>query len=208
MPKKTFLKLRDEKQEKVLRSAIHEFVKNGFAGARVSDIAKSAEVAKGSMYQYFEDKKALFVYCAQWSLETFMKKLDERMNLKEMDAFEYFQDNLARTETINEERELMLFMRGVANEPALAAPSMKAMYNAGDLYAEKLIQNSQRKGLVRKDIDAGLLLFYFLAVTERFKTRWLDLYVDLNSEATKEQREIMNNEKYQMLELLKNGMGC
>lgn len=208
MPKETFFRLRDEKQESIMRAAIHEFVENGFARAKIGDVAHNAGVAKGSMYQYFEDKKELFVYCAEWGLEVFMKKLDERMNIRDMDIFEYFQDNIAKTETINDERELILFFQAIAREPSLIDSSMKAMYNVGDIYGKKLIQNSKRKGIVRVDIDDELLLDYFLAVTERFKMRWMERYHDFTTDMTEEQDRTMKKEIRQMIELLKKGMGC
>lgn len=208
MPKETFFRLRDEKQEIILRAAIREFVQNGFARAKISDIARNAGVAKGSIYQYFEDKKELFVYSAEWSLGVFMKKLDERMNIGGMDVFEYFRENIAKDETIDEERELIVFIQAIAREPGLIDPSMKAMYNVGDLYGKRLIQNSKRKGVVRADIDEDLLMEYFLAVTERFKMRWMDRYIDFTAEMTEEQSRAMKKELAQMLELLRKGMGC
>lgn len=208
MPTKTFFRLRDEKQESIMRAAIHEFGGNGFARAKIEEIAKNAGVAKGSIYQYFEDKKELFVYCAEWGLGVFMKKLDERMNIRDMDIFEYFQDNVAKAETIDEEREMILFIQAIAREPGLTDPSMKAMYNVGDIYGKKLIQNSKLKGEVRMDIDDELLLDYFLAVTERFKLRWMERYIDFTAENTEEQSRAMNKELNQMVELLKRGMVC
>lgn len=208
MPKKTFFRLRDEKQESILRAAIHEFIENGFERAKIADIARSAGVSKGSMYQYFEDKKELFVYCAEWGLETFMKKLDARSNITDMDVFKYFEDNVAKSEIIDEERELIVFMQTISREPGLIAPSMNAMYKAADLYGKKLIQNSKSRGVIRKDIDDELLLEYFLAVTERFKMRWMNRYIDFTSKPTEEQSRSVEAEMAQMLELLKNGMGC
>lgn len=208
MPTKTFFRLRDEKQECVMRAAIHEFVEKGFTRARIADIARNAGVAKGSIYQYFEDKKGLFVYAAEWGLAVFMKKLDERMSIGSMDVFEYFEDNIAKTETIDEERELIVFIQAIAREPGLIDPSMKAMYNVGDIYGKKLIQNSKSKGVIRPDIDDDLLMEYFLAVTERFKMRWMDRYIDFTVEMTEEQSRAMKKELAQMLELLRKGMGC
>ena len=208
MPKETFFRLRDEKQEKILRVAIHEFVEKGFECAKVADIAQNANVAKGSIYQYFVDKKELFIYCAEWGLEVFMKKLDARMNIKEMDVFTYFEDNVARSEVIDEEREIIVFMQYIAREPRLVAPSMKAMYRVADLHGKKLIQNSKSKGVVRVEIDDDLLMEYYLAVTERFKTRWMIRYLDFTTEVTEEQNRSMKMELAQMLALLKNGMGC
>ena len=53
------------------------------------------------MYQYFEDKKELFIYCAEWGLEVFMKKLSERLNTPSMDVFTYFEDNVAKADGVH-----------------------------------------------------------------------------------------------------------
>ena len=205
MPKETFLRLRDEKQESILRAAIHAFVEHGFERAKIGDIAKEAGVATGSIYQYFEDKRELFIYCAEWSIGLFMKKLDQRADVKNMDIFAYFQDSVSKAEVMGEERELVLFLQALSREPGLMDASMKAMYEVGNDYIKTLIQNSKDKGVVRTDLDDELLTEYFIAVTERFRMRWVERKVDfLNMDAQKQeiQREIC-----QMLELLKNGMG-
>jgi len=205
MPKETFLRLRDEKQESIVRAAIHEFVEHGFERAKIGVIAKQANVATGSIYQYFEDKRELFVYCAQWSLDLFMKKLDSRADVKNMDIFEYFQDSLFKAEVISEERELVQFLQTVSREPDLMDDSMKAMYDISNDYIKALIQNSKDRGLVRTDIDNEILMEYFIAVTERFRMRWVERSVDfLNMDA---QKPDIQAEVKQMLELLKKGMG-
>lgn len=208
MPKETFFRLKDEKQETVLRAAIHEFVKHGFERAKVSNIARKAGIAKGSIYQYFEDKKELYIYCAEWSLRIFMEKLDKRANITEMDVFEYFENGVGKSKTIDEEREIIIFMQYISREPGLIAPSLKAMYNATELYGKRLIQNSKNKGVVRVDIDDDILLDYYLAVTEKFKMRWMERYLDFTTEITEENDKAMKAEMALMLELLKRGMGC
>jgi len=209
MPTKTFYRLRDEKQDTILRAAVHEFVKNGFTRAKTNDIAQMAGISKGSLFQYFENKKELFIHCAKWGLEVFMKKLDEQMNIGDMDIYEYFQDSKAKTELVREEGELASFMQVVMNEPGLQDESMKSMYDLGNIYTTKLIQNGKRKGTVRSDIDDELLLCYFSAVTERFSQRWFKLYIgDISEEPSAEAEQSMKNELELMLDLLKKGMGC
>ena len=208
MPTATFKRLRDEKQEAIMRAAIHEFVENGFARAKVSDIAQSAGIAKGSIFQYFEDKKELFVYCAEWGLEVFMKKLDAKMQIGDMDVFEYLQNNSATSEVMREEREVALFMQVAMNEPGLLDASMKSMYDIGKVYTKRLIQNSKDRGTVRKDIEDELLMEYFFGVTDRFSRRWMEMQNDFTAEQSTEDSKVINNELNQMIELLKKGMGC
>ncbi|MDL2248267.1 TetR/AcrR family transcriptional regulator [Tyzzerella sp. OttesenSCG-928-J15] len=209
MPTKTFFRLRGDKQERIMRAAIQEFITNGFERAKISDIAKNSDIAKGSIYQYFEDKKELFIYCAQWGLEVFMEKLNQRININDMDIFEYFKDNVAKTYVIAEEIELVAFMQLIEREPGLSDPSMKAMYNVGDKYGKMLIENSRKKGIIRSDVDDELLMEYFLAVSERFKFRWIRKgYIDFTAETNMADKDAVNREMEQMLDLLKRGMGC
>ncbi|MEN9508475.1 MAG: hypothetical protein RLZZ621_1038 [Gemmatimonadota bacterium] len=44
----------------ILEAAFHEFGEHGLAGARLDDIARRANVAKGTIYLYFPNKDALF----------------------------------------------------------------------------------------------------------------------------------------------------
>ena len=50
---------------------------------------------------------------------------------------------------------------------------------------------------------------YFLAVSERFKMRWMRKgYVDFTSETSQSDKDTVSRELEQMLDLLKKGMGC
>jgi AcrR family transcriptional regulator len=207
MPTKTFLRLRDEKQEQIMRAAIRECVENGFERAKVSDIARNAGVAKGSIYQYFEDKKALYVYCAEWSLDVFMKKLGERSHIRDMDIFEYYRDSITKEEVMEEEHELIVFMQAIMREPGLLEPSMRAMYAVGNPYMQTLIENSQKRGLVRTDISGELLMEYFIAITERFSARLMKRNLDFTKPMSKKNAQAAQDEVDQMLKLLQEGMG-
>lgn len=45
-----------DKHEKIIRAAVKVFAKKGFFSARISDIAKVAKVADGTIYLYFNNK--------------------------------------------------------------------------------------------------------------------------------------------------------
>lgn len=53
MPKTT------NQKEAILRAALKLFAKNGYAGTPVSQIAKTAHVSQGLMYNFFRSKEAL-----------------------------------------------------------------------------------------------------------------------------------------------------
>jgi len=69
MPRQTFFNLPRERRERILEAAIDEFSNNSFKNASVTKIAATAEVAKGSMYQYFKNKNDLYKYVLEISAQ-------------------------------------------------------------------------------------------------------------------------------------------
>jgi len=49
-----------ERRDAILAAALDEFSERGFAAARLDDVAKRADVAKGTIYLHFRDKEHLF----------------------------------------------------------------------------------------------------------------------------------------------------
>lgn len=62
MPKQTFYKLPQEKQERILAAAKREFTHVRYDDASINQIVREAGIPRGSFYQYFEDKQDIFLY--------------------------------------------------------------------------------------------------------------------------------------------------
>lgn len=62
LPKKTFFHLPKEKQDRLLEAAAIEFSRVPIQDASIANIVKLANIARGSFYQYFEDKEDLYFY--------------------------------------------------------------------------------------------------------------------------------------------------
>ncbi len=56
---------RGRKFDQVLEGARSVFLRDGFDGASVDDIAREAEVSKATLYSYFPDKRLLFMEVAK-----------------------------------------------------------------------------------------------------------------------------------------------
>lgn len=65
MPSQTFLNLSPEKQDRLVKAGIMEFSQRPKSQASVSNIIRSAEIPRGSFYQYFEDLDEFFSYLFQ-----------------------------------------------------------------------------------------------------------------------------------------------
>jgi AcrR family transcriptional regulator len=67
MPKETFINLPDDKRNRILNLAVQEFAAHTYKVASISNVVRKAGIAKGSFYQYFEDKKDLYRYLIEMS---------------------------------------------------------------------------------------------------------------------------------------------
>ncbi|MBD1939153.1 TetR/AcrR family transcriptional regulator [Microcoleus sp. FACHB-68] len=69
MPSQTFFNLPDTRQRIIIDSAITEFANHSYEAASISSIVSQAKIAKGSFYQYFEDKQDLYLYLVDLAIE-------------------------------------------------------------------------------------------------------------------------------------------
>ncbi|MGE5583330.1 MAG: TetR/AcrR family transcriptional regulator [Bacillota bacterium] len=90
MPKDTFFNLPGEKREKIMDAAIDEFAIHPYHKARITAIADRAGIAKGSFYQYFEDKKDLFKYLMELLVQKKLSYINRDM-MESRDKYSFFQ---------------------------------------------------------------------------------------------------------------------
>lgn len=60
MPKDTFFNLPKDKQDRIVEAAMDEFSANSYEVSSINQIVKNSNIAKGSFYQYFENKEDLY----------------------------------------------------------------------------------------------------------------------------------------------------
>ena len=90
MPKETFLKLSNEKQQKVLDAAKKEFARVPIENVSIKNIVEDADIARGSFYQYFESKEDLLVYLLKEKAEQVSNKVKEKIQGTDGDLFETY----------------------------------------------------------------------------------------------------------------------
>lgn len=208
MPKRTFFRLDEDKRERVIRAAIDEFRKNGFENAKVGVIAQVANVANGSIYQYFDDKRELFLYCVNWTVENYIREIDRRIPLAAMDLFEYFQTGIMdRAGFARQEPELAMFAHDLTNGlidfPPGEANPVRGLYGA---HIPKLISNGHKWGALREDVGDEMLKTFFTGVAREAEEI---LYMSaasagfaLTDDQARDNKAFLDG----MLDLLKNGL--
>lgn len=88
MPKATFWNLPEEKKKIIEETAVSEFAAFGYDKASINRIVERCKIAKGSFYQYFDDKKDLFLYLVKVVSEKKIKYMSPV--LKNPDQYDFF----------------------------------------------------------------------------------------------------------------------
>ncbi|HOJ12843.1 MAG TPA: TetR/AcrR family transcriptional regulator [Clostridiales bacterium] len=71
----------ENRRENLLNAATDVFSQYGFHGAKMEDIAKKAEIGKGTIYGYFDSKRSLFYEMIKYRIEEYRKGLDSALNI-------------------------------------------------------------------------------------------------------------------------------
>lgn len=162
------------KKERILQAAEHIFGKEAYENATISQIARYANVAVGTVYEYFESKEALFFSIASKNCEIFDKEL--ALHLSGLtNVFEKIR------------KYIWFYLYFFQNEPVyseLLLLDMRVNKNFGksDAYAWirkstgeiiKILLEGKKEGLVRKDIDEYTMRHMILGTLEHIVTHWL-----------------------------------
>src|SRR5213078_5062357 len=67
------------KRERILRAAIDVFARSGYFNAKVSEIAKAAGVADGTIYLYFDGKEDVLVTIFREQTRSYLQSLERQL---------------------------------------------------------------------------------------------------------------------------------
>ncbi len=173
MPRETFFNLPGEKREKITELALAEFALHDYRTASLSRIVKKTGIAKGSMYQYFDDKKELYLYLVQLAAEVKFKTIDRHINgTAGADFFERYKMIIyygARFD-FNEPRYANILYHATyePTDPDVREIS-EELKEASFRYIEGAVEDGIRKGQLGGDISKDFIVFalYHLTISLR-----------------------------------------
>lgn len=92
MPTVTWARVDPSRRAAVIEAAEAEFAAHGFSGGSLNVIARRARVAKGSLFQYFADKRDLYAFVADVASQRVRSYLEIR--IRELNSHRPFFDFL------------------------------------------------------------------------------------------------------------------
>jgi TetR/AcrR family fatty acid metabolism transcriptional regulator len=162
----------EQKRKVILAAAVRVFARSGYHGSRVGDIAAEAGVAHGLLYHYFASKEEVLqtIFRENWG------DLIGRFRAVE-DTDEPAPEKLAGIAKIllrtwrNDPALVTVMVREVARSPQLQAQ----VEEVGEAFAivQRVIEQGQREGTFRADVDARLASWILYGGLEEVLTGWV-----------------------------------
>ena len=163
-----------EKYYRIINAATKIFAKKGFFQAKVSEIAKEAKVADGTIYLYFENKDSILISLFEEQMRRVLDDMRQEIS-KETDAvkkiekfalnhLKLIEQNKDVAEIIQVElRQSSKFMKEYKNEKFAEYLNL-----IGDI-----IQEGQEKGIFRKDVIPGIAKRAFFGALDEMSRFWV-----------------------------------
>ncbi len=151
--------LMEERQTQILAAAMKVFAKKGFERATIKDIAKEADIAEGSIYNYFKGKDDLLAHVPRVLLQTALENLGPLMEAPSSELA----PELALTQIAH---SIIAFFRGNApffrvlfsSLPSMNPATRRAFVEQGLLYAsgqlEVVFERLVAQGVFRSDLNS------------------------------------------------------
>ncbi len=162
MPKTTFINLREPKKKQIIDAFLREFATRTFDEASLTVVVKQLGIAKGSVYQYFEDKLDLFMFLIQECSTVKMKYVNSIKRDDYPDYWAYFRVLYEKGFQFDNENPLQShFLHNVANN--LHSPTIKELFrdmmNQTVRAFEQMVKDEIKSGLFRDDVSVETMGF-------------------------------------------------
>jgi TetR/AcrR family fatty acid metabolism transcriptional regulator len=164
----------EDKHERIIRAALKVFAKKGFYNSRVSEIAKEAVVADGTIYLYFKNKDDILISV----FESEMRKMIDNMKRElskchdpiekiRLFAFQHLNmitENQEWAEVAQVElRQSSKFMREYVKDHYIDYLNIFST----------IIREGQEKGIFKEDINTGIIKRAFFGALDEMGRYWV-----------------------------------
>lgn len=170
-------KLTNEKRLEILKAAIDLFSERGFERTTVDEIASRANVGKGTIYLYFENKEKIFIAILESGIQAIIDRMDEILNesgdfqqrfeamLKE--HLQFAEDHREFYQVLLKERLNMKLIGDKDAQDRLMEKHQKTHQQLSQFMQIGIDQNQLRKG------DPSTFAFVFSGILSHFCFHWL-----------------------------------
>ncbi|NOY24943.1 MAG: TetR/AcrR family transcriptional regulator [Oligoflexia bacterium] len=190
-----------EKRDRIIDAAVAVFADKGYRRARISDVARRAGVADGTIYLYFKNKEDLLLVIFEEKMDLLLRKLQSALDAQQdplgrirayahhhFEAIQEYPD-LAQVFQV-ELRQSHRFLREYRPEK---------LWQYLNVFGD-LVRDGQQQGAVRAEVDPFLAQWAFFGALDEISIQWVL--------ARKRERFNLEQAAEQVVELFLRGMAA
>lgn len=167
MPKQTFVNLDTRKKRLITESFLREFTIKSYDEASITVVVKELGIAKGSVYQYFDNKLDLYMHLIEVCSNVKMQYIASLKRTDYSDFWAYFRDLYVHGYDFDSENPLEShFLHNLVQN--LNSPSVKTLFDQMKTHTiagfEKLVSYEVEQGLFRSDIPIRTQAFFLYKI--------------------------------------------
>jgi len=160
-----FENLEDEKKRRIINAALEVFSKQDYKHATTDQIVHIAGISKGSLFQYFKNKKTLYLDLYSYCYDIVKKEMNSKFNDNATDLFEILvQTQELKYNIMKNHPDLFLFLlKAYSEEHADVINSLKSYNNSVmDRSIDMLIKRADTsKFKADVDIDKAIKIIFW-----------------------------------------------
>jgi len=165
---------RPEKFHAILQAAAQVFARFGYFNARVSEVARAAGVADGTVYLYFRNKHDLLRSIFSTSMSNFLRQA--RAQLETIDDPCERLRRFARLhfEALERNRDMAIVFQVELRQSSKFMEEFSVTQLADYfLIIREAVEEGQRRGLIRSQLSSKLVAKFLFGALDEMATNWV-----------------------------------
>lgn len=164
----------EDKYHRILQAAVTVFAEHGYFNSRVSDIAKRAKVADGTIYLYFKNKEQILMAALDQAFATFMETARTELSAIKDPRAKLRRLAFLHLDRLGANRGMAMVVQTELRQSAkfLSEFSHRHMVAYFDMVRE-VLREGQAAGFFRPDISDRIAANVFFGSLDSLVTSWL-----------------------------------
>jgi TetR/AcrR family transcriptional regulator len=206
----TFLNLPEEKKSRILETAIHEFAEKGYDGSSINTMVSRLGISKGSIFQYFNNKKSLFFYVFDYAVGLVKRTLVQvKEETENEEVFERIRKSLlAGIGFIQKHPHIYRIYLNLqlGNDTPFRTEFIHKIRLFSGEYLSSLLRQGMERGEISNKISLNQAVFLLDAVLDRFLLAYTVPYLSWEDKIYKAPKRTIEEWADGLTELLRKGL--
>ncbi|WKN45056.1 TetR/AcrR family transcriptional regulator [Tunicatimonas pelagia] len=167
--KPTFERLNSEKKQQFIEAAFEEFALHSYQEASLNRLVKKLGIAKGSIYQYFDDKQALYLYLKEYVIARKREFMQSATTTTPDNFWDWLEALFHQGLTFDAQYPIMnRFLYRYSQEkliPTVAKDMARYDQEAVNFFSS-IIKQQQEQGKLKKNLDATVMARLIIQISK------------------------------------------